>query len=574
MASPANGALERCKSAITAATSVLGAAMLLRRLVADVLPAGAPPLVGALLLLPPPSARRHALVIEEFDGSFYNRVFLASRAYVSTLLAASRAGAPPAVIKASLPRGAGAEQQITLAMRPGTAVADVFRGAEVTWRLSGGHGGGVGRDRAGEAFRLSFDARHKDLVLGSYLPFVMSRVEAMAREQRQAKLYSNEWGKWRPVRLRNASTFATLAMDAALRRDVVGDLDAFLGRREYYERTGRAWKRGYLIHGPPGTGKSSLVAAISNHLHFDVYDLDLGAVRSNTELRKLLIRMKNRSILLVEDVDCALAAAPRREADGGSDGTIPASKHRKVTLSGVRSPQHGGRPLVEQRARAHPHLHHQPHGPARPGAARAGRMDKHIHMGYCGFGAFKELAATYHGIDDGHPLFPEIQALLREVEAAPAEIAERMLATDDAGAAIEAAAKLLRDRKAGTEEDGAGYVRQKLHAGPRRPRPRPVPVPAPGRGRGASAVRRVVFDQEIVLGGVARRQGSGSGRRGGRSSGVRGSGRGRRFFWQLRVEISCLWAVTAAVPCLACLPGRCRVLSLGRMAAGRRRMAG
>ncbi|CAO2165700.1 unnamed protein product [Urochloa humidicola] len=524
--SPANGALERCKSAITAATSVVGAAMLLRRLVADVLPAGAPPLVGALLLLPPPSARRHALVIEEFDGAFYNRVFLAARAYVSTLLAASRAGAPPLVIKASLPRGAGAEQQITLAMRPGTAVADVFRGAELTWRLSAGHGGGVGRDRAGEAFRLSFDARHKDLVLGSYLPFVMSRVEAMAREQRQAKLYSNEWGKWRPVRLRNASTFATLAMDAALRRDVVGDLDAFLGRREYYERTGRAWKRGYLIHGPPGTGKSSLVAAISNHLHFDVYDLDLGAVRSNTELRKLLIRMKNRSILLVEDVDCALAAAPRRGADhGGFDGTIPASKHHKVTLSGLLNMVDGlWSSSGHERILIFTTNHMDRLDPA---LLRPGRMDKHIHMGYCSFEAFKELAATYHGVDD-HPLFPEIEALLREVEAAPAEIAERMLATDDAGDAMEAAARLLRDRKVGTEEDGAGYVSQKLHAGPRRPRPRPVPVPAPGRGRGASAARRVVFDQEIVLGGVARRQGSGSGRRGGRGSGVRGSGRGRR----------------------------------------------
>jgi hypothetical protein len=47
-----------------------------------------------------------------------------------------------------------------------------------------------------------------------------------------------------------------------------------------------------------------------------VYDIDICNVRSNTELRKLLIRMKNRSILLVEDVDCALATAPRRGITG------------------------------------------------------------------------------------------------------------------------------------------------------------------------------------------------------------------------------------------------------------------
>ena len=37
-----------------------------------------------------------------------------------------------------------------------------------------------------------------------------------------------------------------------------------------------------------------------------------------------------------------------------------------------------------------------------PALLRPGRMDKHIHMGYCGSGAFRQLAATYHGVDD-HP---------------------------------------------------------------------------------------------------------------------------------------------------------------------------
>ncbi|XBI64739.1 hypothetical protein VPH35_044784 [Triticum aestivum] len=336
MTSPNSRALERYKSAVTTATSVLGAAMLLRRVLADVLPGTA---LGALLLLPPASARRHAVLIEEFDGALHNRVFLAAKAYVSTLLAAA-----PSVplMKASLPRGAGAEH-VLLALRPGTAVVDVFDGAKVTWRLSRKHDGGAGRRRttedAREVFKLSFDAEHKDMVLGSYLPAVMARVEAMSQEQRQTKLYSNEWGKWRTVRLRNASTFATVAMDDALRQAVVDDLDRFLTRKEYYRQTGRAWKRGYLIHGPPGTGKSSLVAAISNHLHFDVYDLDVGSVRSNTELRKLLIRMKNRSILLVEDVDCALATAPRREATGSSDGGNPVSKNHKVSFSST-NPTH------------------------------------------------------------------------------------------------------------------------------------------------------------------------------------------------------------------------------------------
>ncbi|KAK1665938.1 hypothetical protein QYE76_054097 [Lolium multiflorum] len=79
-----------------------------------------------------------------------------------------------------------------------------------------------------------------------------------------------------------------------------------------------------------------MVAAISNHLHFDLYDLDVGDVGSNTELWKVLVRMKNRSILLVEDVDCDLTTAPWRDMNGeGPDGSSPASKNHKVSLSGL-----------------------------------------------------------------------------------------------------------------------------------------------------------------------------------------------------------------------------------------------
>ena len=35
---------------------------------------------------------------------------------------------------------------------------------------------------------------------------------------------------------------------------------------------------GYLLCGPPGTGKISLIAAIANLLEFDIYDFELHTV--------------------------------------------------------------------------------------------------------------------------------------------------------------------------------------------------------------------------------------------------------------------------------------------------------
>lgn len=69
------------------------------------------------------------------------------------------------------------------------------------------------------------------------------------------------------------------------------------------------------MYGPPGTGKSSLIAAMANYLNFDVYDLELTELRSNSDLRTLLVATANRSILVVEDIDCTIDLQDRLPAD-------------------------------------------------------------------------------------------------------------------------------------------------------------------------------------------------------------------------------------------------------------------
>lgn len=142
----------------------------------------------------------------------------------------------------------------------------------------------------------------------------------MKNEERALKMYtmSNSGcysGKWESVNLEHPATFGTVAMDAEAKRAVIEDLDRFLKRKEFYKRVGRAWKRGYLLYGPPGTGKSSLVAAMANYLKFDIYDLQLGNVVQDSDLRKLLLTTANRSILVIEDIDCTVEVNDQRLGD-------------------------------------------------------------------------------------------------------------------------------------------------------------------------------------------------------------------------------------------------------------------
>ncbi|WJX15317.1 hypothetical protein P8452_05471 [Trifolium repens] len=74
--------------------------------------------------------------------------------------------------------------------------------------------------------------------------------------------------------------------------------------------------KSYLDHVlEQGTGKSSLVAAIANFLKYDIYDIELTNVKTNAELRKLLIGITSKSVVVIEDIDCSLDLTGQRKTD-------------------------------------------------------------------------------------------------------------------------------------------------------------------------------------------------------------------------------------------------------------------
>ncbi|RCV13268.1 hypothetical protein SETIT_2G333100v2 [Setaria italica] len=375
-----------------------------------------------------------------------------------------------------------------LFLEPGDSTVDVFDGVRFKWACVEAPSGGGGKKKARRdepgtggdrdfVLELSFAAEHTDVAVDQYVPFVMEAAEEVEQRDRALKICMNEGRTWYRVSHHHPATFDTLAMDRDLKRSIVADLDLFASRRDHYRRIGKAWKRGYLLYGPPGTGKSSLVAAMANHLRYDLYDLDLSHVHLNTSLQWLLVGMSNRSILVIEDIDCCCDAmsreddkAPPRTGDGGgddeigtgiasdSDAPLPPAKSKSkskskndqgppaegITLSGLLNfidglwSTSGEERIIVFTTNYKDRLD--------PALLRPGRMDMHVYMGYCGWDAFKTLARNYFLIDD-HPLFPEIQALLAEVEVTPAAVSEMLLRSDDAGVALRGLKDFLEEKK-------------------------------------------------------------------------------------------------------------------------------
>ena len=257
------------------------------------------------------------LIIEENAGLSNNQIYEAATTYLRTKISYS---SKSKCIKVSKTNG---QEKLIIDIVEGEEVIDLYRGIELKWKLHSEKE--EGDDDARYFFTLAFDKKSEKDVLESYLPHVITSFEKIQEEEKKkmctVKLYSRDCGRagipggeWGSINLDHPVTFEKLAMDKELKKMLMDDLDRFLGSKELYKKVGKVWKRGYLLYGPPGTGKSSLIAAMANHLKFNIYDLNLSGGRySDSDLRRTVLSTSNCSILVIEDIDRAAAELNDRE---------------------------------------------------------------------------------------------------------------------------------------------------------------------------------------------------------------------------------------------------------------------
>ena len=84
------------------------------------------------------------------------------------------------------------------------------------------------------------------------------------------------------------------------------DIQQFLNNKEYYSQRGIPYKRGYLLYGKPGNGKSTTILALAQKFNKDVYNLNLKSIQSDSNLKKAFNLIRENSFILIEDVDVSL----------------------------------------------------------------------------------------------------------------------------------------------------------------------------------------------------------------------------------------------------------------------------
>ena len=115
-------------------------------------------------------------------------------------------------------------------------------------------------------------------------------------------------------------------------------LDAFHAGTGRFAVKGSPKKLGVLLHGPPGTGKTSLIKALAARLDRSIVSIPLGRIKTNQELFDAVFDMKygvadadvpvrltfKQTVFVLEDVDAASSVVLKRSASTPEPVPAPA----------------------------------------------------------------------------------------------------------------------------------------------------------------------------------------------------------------------------------------------------------
>ncbi|KAF9957827.1 hypothetical protein BGZ72_001295 [Mortierella alpina] len=129
---------------------------------------------------------------------------------------------------------------------------------------------------------------------------------------------ADQYGAWRRTKSRPKRPLDTIVMDSKLKNYIVNDAKEFFASESWYAERGLPFRRGLLLYGSPGTGKTSFIHALAGELGLNIYVVNLSSKNlTDDTLSELVSDTPSRCLLLIEDVDAAFVQRESKDAATG-----------------------------------------------------------------------------------------------------------------------------------------------------------------------------------------------------------------------------------------------------------------
>lgn len=111
----------------------------------------------------------------------------------------------------------------------------------------------------------------------------------------------SEWNTYSRIPVRRLNT---VYMDERVKQRILEDITAFLNSEAEYDAFGIPYKKTYLLTGVPGSGKTSLIKALCNEIHYNLGIMSMSRDMDNATIQGSFRNIDPKTVLLLEDIDC------------------------------------------------------------------------------------------------------------------------------------------------------------------------------------------------------------------------------------------------------------------------------
>lgn len=134
---------------------------------------------------------------------------------------------------------------------------------------------------------------------------------------------------WDECRFKSTRRFNTIFFDQ--KQMLLDKIDFFENNKDWYEEEGHPYTMGIALHGPPGTGKTSVIKCIANQLKRHLIVIPLSKIKTQTQFNKCFFddeynhkNAKNdigfeKKIIVFEDLDCMSDIILERKREKSDD---------------------------------------------------------------------------------------------------------------------------------------------------------------------------------------------------------------------------------------------------------------
>lgn len=167
--------------------------------------------------------------------------------------------------------------------------------------------------------------------------FLRDSQRAMLERDEGTTIVYTAWGtEWRPFgHPRRRRPLSSVVLDEGIAERLTSDVRHFVASSQWYINRGIPYRRGYLLHGPPGCGKSSFITALAGELGYGICILNLNdRGMTDDRLAHALSEVPQQCLVLLEDIDAAFHDPAKRSVHTDNNITFSGLLN---TLDGVSS---------------------------------------------------------------------------------------------------------------------------------------------------------------------------------------------------------------------------------------------